>query len=60
MFLLFFITLDLYFLITAVIAQIFISTAELAISTGIPTKESKAEIKTHLVTVDAKISNCSI
>ena len=27
---------------------------------GIPTKEIKAEIETHPVTVEAKISQCSI
>ena len=39
--LLFFIT-DLYFLIPAVIAQIFIPTAELAIPTGIAINEANA------------------
>ena len=36
-----------YFLITAVIAQICIPTAELAISAEILTKEAKAKIETH-------------
>ena len=31
---------------------------ELVISTGIPTKDAKAEIETHLVSVEAKISKC--
>ena len=35
----------LFFLIKEVIAQIFIPTAELAIPTGIPTREAKAEFK---------------
>ena len=37
----FFLIIDLYFLIAAIIAQIF---AELVIPIGIPTKEAKAEI----------------
>ena len=39
----------LYFFITAVTAQIFISVAELAVATGIPAKEAEAEIETHPV-----------
>ena len=39
-----FVTADLYFFITAVIAKFFIPTAELAILIKIPTKEAKAEI----------------
>ena len=39
----------LYFFITAVTAQIFISVAELAVATGIPAKEAEAEIETHSV-----------
>ena len=56
----FFLIIDLYFLITAVIAHICIPTAELAIPTGIPTKEEKAEMETHPVTVAAKITKCAI
>ena len=40
--------IDLYFLITAVVAQISISTANLAIPTGGPNKDAKAEMETHL------------
>ena len=43
-------------LITAVIAQIFISTAELAIPVKIPTIETKAKMETHPATEEAKIS----
>ena len=43
MLLLFFLIID--FFIKEVIAQIFIPTAELAIPTGIPTREAKAEFK---------------
>ena len=50
----FFLITDLYFLIPAVITQIFIVAAELAIPTGIQIKEVKVE--THPVTVEAKIS----
>ena len=42
------------------IAQIFIPTAELAIPTGIPTNEANAETETQPVTVEAKISKCSV
>ena len=50
--------IDLYFLIPAVSTLIFIGAAELAIATGIRTKEAKAEMETHPVTVEAKISKC--
>ena len=53
--LLFFIT-DLYFLVPAMIAQIFILTAELVIPTGIATN---AEIERQPVAVEGKISKCS-
>ena len=55
-----FITIDLYFIIPAVITQIFNPIAELIIPIGIPTKESKAEMEMHPVTVQIKISKCSI
>ena len=45
---------DLYFSITAVIAQIFDPAAEFAMLIGIPTKEVKAEIETHPVTAEYK------
>ena len=53
----FFLTVDLYCLIPAVIGQIFIPTAELVIPIGIPTKEVKAETGTHPVTAEANINN---
>ena len=56
----FFLTIDLCFLIPEVITQIFYPTAELAIPIGIPTKGAKAEMETHPVTVEAKMSKCSI
>ena len=56
----FFLIAQLYFLIPAVIAQIFHPTAELVIPIRIPNKETKAEIETHPVTREAKISKFSI
>ena len=43
----FFLVIDLYFLIPAVIVQMFNPIAELVIPTGIPTKEEKADVETH-------------
>ena len=40
--------------------MIFNPTAELVISIGIPNKEEKAQMETHPVTVEIKISKCSI
>ena len=45
MLLFFFLIIDLYFLIAAVIARIFNPIAELVIPIGIPTKEIKTEIQ---------------
>ena len=56
----FFLIINLYFLILAVIAEIFDATAELVITTGTPTTEAKAEIKTQPVKVECKISKCSM
>ena len=49
MFFLFFLIIDSYFLITAVIAQTLIPTAELPILPGIPTKEAKAKMEINPV-----------
>ena len=57
---LFFLLIDLCFLITAVISKKFIPTAELAVAAGVSTKEAKPEIETHPVTVEAKISKWSV
>ena len=46
-FFLFFLIIDLYFLIPAVITQIFNPIAKFVIYIGIPTKKVKAEMKTH-------------
>ena len=54
----FFLIVELYFLISVFIAQIFDPTGELALPIGILTKE--AEIETHPVTAEAKTSRCSI
>ena len=55
---LFFLFIDLYFLIPAVITQMFNSIAELIIPIGFPTKEAKVEMEIHPVTVEIKISEC--
>ena len=55
MFLLFLI-IYLYFLILAVTEKIIISTPEIVTSIGMPTKEEKSKIETHLVVTEAKIS----
>ena len=48
MFFIFFLRIiDLYFVIIAVIAQIFILTTELVIPAGILIKEAKVEMETH-------------
>ena len=56
----FFLIINLYFLIAAVITQIFNPMEELVIPIGIPTIEVKIEMETHPVTVDIEISKCSI
>ena len=55
-----FLIINLYFLITAIIAQIFNPIAELVIPIGIPIKEAKAEIEIQPVILEAKIRRCSI
>ena len=45
----FFLIIDLYFLIPAVIAKIYNPIAELVISVGIPTKETKAEMVVNII-----------
>ena len=52
----FFLIIDLYFLIPAVITQIFNKIAELVITIGIPTKEAKTEVETHPVIEEIIIS----
>ena len=56
----FFLIIDLYFLIPAVIARIFNPIAELVIPIAIPIKEVKAEFEIHPVVVEARIRKCSI
>ena len=58
-FFLFFLIIDLYFLIPPVIAQIYIRTAELVMQTEKQTKEANAEIETQPVNVETKLSKCS-
>ena len=52
--------IDLYFLIPAVITQIFNPIVEHAIPIGMPTKEAKAEMETHPVIVEIPISEWSL
>ena len=56
----FFLIIELFFLISEVIAHIFNPIAELVIPIGIPIKEVKAEIEIHPVILEAKIRKCSI
>ena len=56
----FFLVIDLYFLIPAVISQTFNPFAELIILIEIPSKEPKPEIETRSVTSETKIRKCSI
>ena len=51
---------DLYFLIPAIITKVFNPIAELIIPIRIPTKETKAEMVMHPVTVELGVSKCSI
>ena len=51
-FFLFFLIMNLYFLIPEVIAQIFNPTAALTMPLGIPNKEAKVEMETDPVTTE--------
>ena len=53
----FFLIIDLYFLIPALIAQIFNPIAELVIPIGIPIKEAREEIEIHPIIAEAKIKS---
>ena len=55
-FFLFFLIIDLYFLIPAVITQIFNPIAKSVIYIGIPTKKAKAEMETHPTIAEITIS----
>ena len=52
--------IDLYFLVASGITQIFNPTVELVIAIGIPTKEVKAEMKTHPVILEPKRRSYSV
>ena len=58
-FFLFFLIIDLYFLIPAVIAQIFNLIGQLTTPLGTPNKEANTEIEIHPVIVEVKIRECS-
>lgn len=49
-----------YHVFFLLLRKIFNPTSKLAIPIGIPTKEAKAETKTHPVIEEAKVSRCSI
>ena len=49
----------IHFICNAVVAQIFVPTAELVIPTEIATNVENAKIETKPVTAEAKISKCS-
>ena len=51
----FFLVIDLYFLVLAIIAQIFNLIVELFIPLEISTKEAKAEMKIHTVTAKTEL-----
>ena len=56
----FFLIIDLYFLIPAVIAQIFNTIAEFVIPIRTQIKEAKAKIEVYTVVVGAYIGMCSV
>ena len=56
----FFLPINLYFSIPAVITQIFKPIGELIIPIGTPTKEAKAEMDTHPVTGKTKGGRFSV
>ena len=58
-FIFFFVINVLYFLISALIAEIFIPTTKLIIPTGTKTNEVNTEIQIQTVTVETQIKKCS-
>ena len=56
----FFLITDLYFLILAIIAQIFNPVVEHIIHLKILKKEAKAEMEIHTVTAQTKERKCSV
>ena len=54
----FFLIIDLYFFISAAIAQLLNPTAEIVIPIRIPAKKAKAEIEKHPVNAEAKTKKC--
>ena len=57
-FFLFFLIIDLYFLIPVVNPQFFNPTAALAIAIRIPTNKAKEKTETHPLIAQTKIRNC--
>ena len=56
----FFLIIDLYFVIAAVIVHIFNPISELVIQIEIPNKEEKEEMEIHPVILEVKIRKSSI
>ena len=56
----FFLIIDLYFVIAAVIVHIFNPISELVIHIEIPNKEAKEEMEIHPVILEVKIRKSSI
>ena len=56
----FFLIIDLYFLITVAVAQIYNPIVELVIPIGIPSNEAKVETEIHPAVIEAKIRKCSV
>ena len=54
-----FLIIDIYFLISVVIAQTFIHTEELIITKETPNNEANAEIETQPLTAETKTRKCS-
>ena len=54
-----FFMIELYFLIPAVIAQLFNPTAELVMSTAMASNEVNSEIETHPLIAETKPRKCS-
>ena len=59
-FFLFFLSIDLVFSVTGVIAQIYDPIAEFVIPIVTPANEEKIEIETQSVVIEIKISKCSM
>ena len=55
----FFLIIDFYFFVPAVIAEVFNLFTELAIPIGVPTNEAKVQIETQSITAEMRKTECS-